>query len=158
MPLSDAEIERYARQIIIPRFGAAGQERLLRSKVIVIGDGCGARTAATYLQAAGVGINLQGWSDCFAPADCDLIVLCNPDEGQAERWNSYGGKQSLLWFAAVGPACVRSGVAPQQAVQAGRASLPAWMLETAACDSAAVACALLAGFPYREGVCELDLN
>lgn len=53
--LSDAELDRYARQIILPQFGGAGQARLKDSHVAVIGAGGIGCPAITYLAAAGVG-------------------------------------------------------------------------------------------------------
>jgi molybdopterin/thiamine biosynthesis adenylyltransferase len=61
MALSDAQIERFSRQIILPQIGAAGQQRLLRSSIAVAGDGPLAEIAALYLAGAGVGsIALHG--------------------------------------------------------------------------------------------------
>lgn len=53
--LSDAELDRYARQIILPAFGGAGQAKLKESHVAVIGAGGIGCPAITYLAAAGVG-------------------------------------------------------------------------------------------------------
>lgn len=53
--LSDAELDRYARQIILPAFGGAGQAKLKASHVAVIGAGGIGCPAITYLAAAGVG-------------------------------------------------------------------------------------------------------
>ena len=53
--LSDAELDRYARQIILPAFGGAGQARLKAAHVAVIGAGGIGCPAITYLAAAGVG-------------------------------------------------------------------------------------------------------
>lgn len=53
--LSDAELDRYARQIILPQFGGAGQAKLKASHVAVIGAGGIGCPAITYLAAAGVG-------------------------------------------------------------------------------------------------------
>ena len=53
--LEDAQIERYSRQIILPQVGGKGQEKLLRSRVYVDGDGLLATAALLYLVAAGVG-------------------------------------------------------------------------------------------------------
>ena len=39
MSLSDAELERYARHIVLPRFGGAGQQKLKAARVAVIGAG-----------------------------------------------------------------------------------------------------------------------
>ena len=37
--LSDADLERYARQVVMPHIGEDGQERLLAAKVLVVGAG-----------------------------------------------------------------------------------------------------------------------
>jgi adenylyltransferase/sulfurtransferase len=55
MPLSDAELDRYARQIILPQFGGAGQAKLKASHIAVIGAGGIGCPAIAYLAAAGVG-------------------------------------------------------------------------------------------------------
>ena len=39
MSLSDAELERYARHIVLPRFGGAAQHKLKAANVAVIGAG-----------------------------------------------------------------------------------------------------------------------
>lgn len=53
--LTDAELDRYARQIILPAFGGAGQAKLKAAHVAVIGAGGIGCPAITYLAAAGVG-------------------------------------------------------------------------------------------------------
>ncbi|HMO75372.1 MAG TPA: HesA/MoeB/ThiF family protein [Sphingopyxis sp.] len=53
--LSDAELDRYARQIVLPQFGGAGQAKLKAAHVAVIGAGGIGCPAITYLAAAGVG-------------------------------------------------------------------------------------------------------
>lgn len=53
--LSDAELDRYARQIILPVFGGAGQAKLKGAHVAIIGAGGIGCPAITYLAAAGVG-------------------------------------------------------------------------------------------------------
>lgn len=53
--LSDAELDRYARQIILPAFGGAGQAKLNDAHIAVIGAGGIGCPAITYLAAAGVG-------------------------------------------------------------------------------------------------------
>lgn len=53
--LSNEDIQRFARQIIIPEFGCDGQAALYRSKVLVIGAGALGSPSITYLAAAGIG-------------------------------------------------------------------------------------------------------
>lgn len=53
--LSDAELDRYARQIVLPAFGGAGQAKLKAAHIAIIGAGGIGCPAITYLAAAGVG-------------------------------------------------------------------------------------------------------
>lgn len=53
--LSDAELDRYARQIILPAFGGAGQAKLKDAHIAVIGAGGIGCPAIIYLAAAGIG-------------------------------------------------------------------------------------------------------
>lgn len=55
MPLTEQQIERYSRHIILEQVGGAGQEKLLSSSVLVIGAGGLGAPAGLYLAAAGVG-------------------------------------------------------------------------------------------------------
>lgn len=55
MTLSDAELERYARHIVLKEIGGAGQLRLKAGRVAVIGAGGIGSPALQYLAAAGVG-------------------------------------------------------------------------------------------------------
>lgn len=55
MSLSEAEIARYARQLILPAYGPVTQEHLRAARVHVVGAGEVAGPALLYLAAAGVG-------------------------------------------------------------------------------------------------------
>ena len=52
---SEEQKERYARHLILDGVGVRGQERLLSSKVLVIGAGGLGSPALLYLAASGVG-------------------------------------------------------------------------------------------------------
>lgn len=53
--MDDTQLLRYSRQIMLPEIDAAGQEKLLASKIMIIGMGGLGAPAAMYLAAAGIG-------------------------------------------------------------------------------------------------------
>jgi adenylyltransferase/sulfurtransferase len=55
MTILPVDLERYSRQTIFPGIGAAGQERLLRSRVTLVGCGALGTVIANVLARAGVG-------------------------------------------------------------------------------------------------------
>lgn len=55
MALTDEQIERYSRHIILKEIGVKGQKKLLEAKVLIIGAGGLGAPVAMYLAAAGVG-------------------------------------------------------------------------------------------------------
>ncbi len=69
MELNDAQIERYARHIILPDVGGTGQTQLLASKVLVVGAGGLGSPLLMYLAAAGVGT--------LGLVDDDRVALSN---------------------------------------------------------------------------------
>src|SRR3989338_7191768 len=55
MALTNEQIERYSRQVILPNVGGKGQDKILKAKVLIIGTGGLGAPCGFYLAAAGVG-------------------------------------------------------------------------------------------------------
>lgn len=62
MSLSESEILRFSRHIILREVGGRGQRRLKQAHVLVAGLGAAGSTAALYLKAAGIGA-MTLWDD-----------------------------------------------------------------------------------------------
>ena len=103
MNLTEEQIERYSRHIILQDVGGQGQEKILNSKVLIIGTGGLGAPAALYLAAAGVGT--------LGIIDGDVVDLSNlqrqvihhtPDVNKAkvqsakEKIEQVGGKAQIL--------------------------------------------------------------
>ncbi|MCF8473392.1 MAG: molybdopterin-synthase adenylyltransferase MoeB [Emcibacter sp.] len=69
MMLSDDQLDRYARHIILKQVGGAGQQKLLSARVLVIGAGGLGSPLILYLAAAGVGT--------IGVIDDDVVDLSN---------------------------------------------------------------------------------
>lgn len=67
--MQDSDLLRYSRQIMLPEFDVAGQERLLASHVLIVGIGGLGSPAAMYLAASGIGR--------LTLADDDVVDLSN---------------------------------------------------------------------------------
>lgn len=69
MTLSDDELERYARHIVLPQLGGVGQNKLKAARVAVVGAGGVGSAVVPALAGAGVGK--------LTVIDCDTVDLSN---------------------------------------------------------------------------------
>jgi hypothetical protein len=96
--LSDAQIERWSRQILLPDVGGRGQLRLLAARVGLVGSGPVADAAVDLLRRAG--ITAVGGS---VPLDVEVAVDLGGDDGPARV---APGTPLVRGRAAVGAGCV----------------------------------------------------
>jgi len=100
--LTDAELERYARQIVLPQVGGVGQRKLKAAKVAVVGAGGIGCALIPSLAGAGVGQ--------LTIIDDDVVELANlhrqplfgeADEGQSKAELAAAFVQTLNRFVDV---------------------------------------------------------
>ena len=151
--LDDDTIARYARQIVVPGIGAAGQERLLAAVVLVVGHERGAAQAALYLAAAGLRVIAAPDEGAF-----DLVVVANaPGLEPDVRSAVLAADRPTCWYR-LAPEGFTSGVHPAAALplsrnlrtEAADDSVADALHDAAACDVAALACAIVVGLPHRQ--------
>ncbi|MEA1071448.1 HesA/MoeB/ThiF family protein [Sphingomonas sp. LY160] len=88
MSFSDDELDRYARHIVLPEIGGAGQAALRQAKVAVIGAGGVGASVIPALAGAGIG--------CLTIVDGDTVDLSNLQRQPIYRTSDVGkGKADL---------------------------------------------------------------
>ena len=102
--LRDEDLERYARQAIMPDIGEEGQERLLASRMLVVGAGGLGSPVMLYLAAAGVGH--------LTVMDGEAVELSNLNRQILHTTASIGSQKVARAAAAV--AALNPGIAVTQ--------------------------------------------
>lgn len=129
--MHDEQLLRYSRQIMLPEFDVAGQQRLLDATVLVVGAGGLGSPVSLYLAAAGVGHLIL--------VDDDEVELSNLQRQIVHRERSLG--QAKVDSAAATLAELNSGTKVTAVVQRmDDASLDQWLttdvdLVVDACDN-----------------------
>ncbi|MDD5108622.1 MAG: molybdopterin-synthase adenylyltransferase MoeB [Candidatus Omnitrophica bacterium] len=89
MDFTEQQIERYSRHIILSDVGVEGQEKILNSKVLIIGAGGLGAPAALYLAAAGVGtIGLVDGDNVELSNLQRQVIHFNPDVGKPKVFSA----------------------------------------------------------------------
>ncbi len=158
MPLSERDIERYARQIVIPEVGGSGQERLLASIVELQGHTEALDILERYLRATGVQVTREP----DRRADCLILADREPD-GESLSPRGPDDRTPIVWYRIVGckllggvtaskaPSSGRSECHRSQSDDGAAAGAPVSTLlhAIAACDAAARAIGVLLGWQRR---------
>ena len=80
--LNDDDLNRYARQVIIPNFDENGQEKLLKTKCLIVGAGGLGCPVGLYASAAGFGY-IEIWDE-------DIIEVTNLNRQIAHKTHKVG--------------------------------------------------------------------
>lgn len=181
----DEKIERYARQIIVPGIGAAGQRKLLAATALVIGDARGCEQASLYLRAAGVTVvdwpavmqrdaatrervaGAASHAGAMVAAEIGGVDVAIAADARvlddATHRALVACDRPVCWYA-TDDAGFTSGVHPgaplpqRDADRFSQAGLSAAVHDAGACDAASIACAILIGLPWRSGPFRFDVH
>jgi molybdopterin-synthase adenylyltransferase len=80
--MTEMQIRRYARHIVLPEIGGVGQSRLIAAKVLVLGAGGLGAPLLQYLAAAGIGT--------LGVVDDDTVDLSNLQRQVIHRTGDIG--------------------------------------------------------------------
>ncbi|MGE5422851.1 MAG: HesA/MoeB/ThiF family protein [Ignavibacteriales bacterium] len=94
--LSNEDICRYERNIIVPEIGQAGQERLRGARIMVIGAGGLGSAVLLYLTAAGVGQIAIYDGDTVSLSNLQRQIIHSEDRLQVNKAQSAGQTLQVL--------------------------------------------------------------
>ena len=96
MDLTDGQLLRYSRQIMLPEVDVAGQEKLLDATVLIVGVGGLGSPAALYLAAAGVGRLILADNDTVDVSNLQRqIVHSGRDVGELKVTSAAGTLEGI---------------------------------------------------------------
>lgn len=85
--LTAEQVQRFGRQIVLPKLGVAGQQALLQSRVLIIGAGGLGCPVALYLCAAGIGH--------LGIVDGDVVDVSNLHRQVGHSWKNVGENKAV---------------------------------------------------------------
>lgn len=103
MDLSDAELARYARQLILPGFDSSTQETIRSARVHVVGAGPVAGPALLYLAEAGIGTLYVDDGSDVEPGDAVSWLYAPADAGNQRLFAAIQAIQRASGFVKVRP-------------------------------------------------------
>ena len=87
MELTERQIQRYSRHIILQEVGGKGQLKLSQAKVLLIGAGGLGSPAGLYLAAAGIGTIGLVDGDVVDLSNLQRQILTRRRRWDSPRWN-----------------------------------------------------------------------
>ena len=91
----EVNMERYSRHVLLDEVGQEGQEKLLASKVLVVGAGGLGAPVALYLAAAGVGTIGIVDADVVELSNLQRQIIHNTSRLGQKKVDSYSGAQCV---------------------------------------------------------------
>ncbi|MTD98681.1 molybdopterin-synthase adenylyltransferase MoeB [Paracoccus sp. YIM 132242] len=102
--MSDAELDRYARHLVLREIGGPGQMRLREARVLVVGAGGLGAPVCLYLAAAGVGRITLADADTVGLSNLQRQVIFRSDQrGEGKAQAAAGAMRALNPQVAVTP-------------------------------------------------------
>ncbi len=102
--LSDAELDRYARHLVLREIGGPGQMRLRQARVLIVGAGGLGAPVCLYLAGAGVGHITVADDDQVSLSNLQRQVIFRSDQrGEAKASAAAGAMTALNPHIAVTP-------------------------------------------------------
>jgi hypothetical protein len=155
MALSDADIERYARHVIVPGLGAAGQEAITRTHLLVVAAPQAERYVLAYARAAGFRI-----TPTEEPAPACAIAAGTDALGDDARAVLRTLRCPIVWYALRGTRVIGGVLAPGDALPAPSIDEPCEIAlhAPAAADAVASAVAVVLGWADVETSFDVDFG